>query len=255
MPIPEIQITVKATRLELWEKLVLQTARDDREYTFLTRVVDQMNEELIVEYPTATEGGGELMVGDPVSASITRPDAVWAFKTKVLAKIQDRPPRMVLAAPKNLQRIQRRRFVRVDCFCPCKWIAVYQPDQGKDGEALGDMAEGTIYNISAGGVLMAADEPPATGSYLILRPRAKDWPLPGWMPGRVAWRRPQQEEGKYEVEIGVDFREFDDMTKGWPESHLKKLPDDILNISQLVRQRLMQFVYQRQIELRKKGLL
>jgi len=255
MPSPEIHTSASAIKLELWEKIVLQTTRDDREFTFLSRVIDQTAEELIIEYPTATAGGGVLLVGDPVHVSVTRSDAVWAFSSKVLNKILDQPPRMILTVPHRFERIQRRRFVRVDYFCSCKWRVIHPPGSHKDGAAIGEITDGSIQNVSAGGVCLAADEPPKVGSYLVIRPLAGDWPLPGWLPGRIVRRTEQPDEGKYSHLVGVDFREYKDLTKNWPESHQNKLPEDILNLSQVVRHKLMQFVHQRQIELRKKGLL
>ena len=255
MATPESGTTSEKIELELWEKLVLQTSRDDKEFTFLSRVVDQFDDEVTIEYPTATEGGGVLLVGDPVHVTMTRSDAVWGFSTRVTAKIPEQPPRMKLAAPQRIERNQRRRFVRVDYLRPCKWRPVHSAEEGQESDAVGDVVEGTIINLSAGGIQLSTDEPPAKGQYLFVRPFADDWPLPGWLIGRIAWKQRQQPESRHDFRAGVDFREFEEMTAGWPKEHVNKLPEDILNMSHVVRQRLMQLVYRKQIELRKKGLL
>ena len=36
-------------KLELWEKLLLQTTREGRYFTFLTRLVEQSAEEIVIE--------------------------------------------------------------------------------------------------------------------------------------------------------------------------------------------------------------
>ena len=124
-----------------------------------------------------------------------------------------------------------------------------------NGQPIGEEADGSMLNLSAGGILLAADEPPKTGHYVILKPRTEHWPLPGWLPGRVVWRRKAPEDSKYRMHVGIDFREFEDMTAGWSKERIKQLPHDILNLSHAVRQKLMQLVYWREIEMRKKGLL
>jgi c-di-GMP-binding flagellar brake protein YcgR len=247
--------TSEKIELELWEKLVLQTSRDDKDFTFLSRVIDQSDDEVTIEYPTASEGGGVLLVGDSVHVTMTRTDAVWGFTTKVTAKIPEQPPRMILAAPQRIERNQRRRFVRVDYLCPCKWRPVLPAEGKKESDAVGDVVEATIVNLSAGGIQLSTDDSPAKGQYLLVRPLADDWPLPGWLIGRIAWKLPHEADSKHDFRAGVDFREFEEMTAGWPKKHINKLPEDILNMSHVVRQKLMQLVYHKQIELRKKGLL
>jgi|GEM_PF-2992573 len=255
MATADARIAGPKIKLELWEKLYLQTTREGRDFTFLSRVVEQSAREIIIEYPIALQGGGALLVGARVRVTLTRPDAVWAFSAKVTGKIAGQTPRMTLTSPRSIERNQRRRFVRIDYLCPCKWRPVCLPEKNQEGEAIGEQTGGTIINLSAGGVLLAADEPPKIGEYLIIKPLSEDWPLPGWLPGLVVWRHQQPEEHKYRMSAGVDFREFEDMTAGWPKHYVKKLPEDILNLSHAVRQKLMQLVYWKQIDVRKKGLL
>jgi len=255
MPATDRQTSTAKITLQLWEKLTLQTSQDGRELTFVSRVIEESGSEVTIEYPTALEGGGVLMVGDIVQVTMTRPDAVWGFVSRVTDKILDQPPRMKLTAPKSIERNQRRRFVRVDFFCPCRWRTVFPTGENKDGAPIGEETEGSIFNLSAGGVLLSADQPPKVGHYVVVKPLNEHWPLPGWLPGRVVWRRKAPEESKYRTHVGIDFREFEDMTAGWSKERIKKLPEDILNLSHAVRQKLMQLVYWCEIEMRKKGLL
>jgi len=255
MPEVDRQTTTARITLQPWEKLVLQISRDGRDFTFLSRVIEESGNKVTIEYPTAVEGGGVLMVGDVVQITMTRPDAVWGFASRVTEKINDQLPRMKISAPRSIERNQRRRFVRVEFFSPCRWRPILAPGENKGGQPIGDQTEGSILNLSAGGVLLVADNPPKSGHYLILKPLSEHWPLPGWLPGRIVWRRKAPEESKYRTHIGVDFREFEDMTAGWSKERIKQLPEDILNLSHAVRQKLMQLVYWREIEMRKKGLL
>lgn len=242
-------------KLDLWEKLVLQTSHDGEDFTFLSRVVDQSAAEVIIEYPTALEGGGVLLVGDLVKVSLTRSDAVWAFNTKVVAKLPGQAPRMKLAAPRKMERNQRRRFVRVDYSRVCLWRPIFQPGTGPDAEVVGGKETGLILNLSAGGVLLAGNDLPMVRDFLLIKPEADNWQLPGWLPGKVVWRKELPKEQKYALQVGVDFRDIKELTAGWSKKNINRLPNDILILTPAVRQNLIQFIYTLQIELRSKGLL
>jgi len=251
----DTQTTGPKIRLELWEKIFLQNSHDGRDFAFLSRVVEQSAKEILIEYPVALEGGGVLLVGDWVKVSITRCDAMWAFTTKVTKKLPGQNPRMVLAAPRTIERNQRRRFVRVDYFSPCQWRALHPPEKGQDCLMVAPDMGGSVLDLSAGGLRLAADDPPEIGQYLIMRPSAADWPLTGSLFGCIVWKQTLPENSKYKMQAGMDFRDLEDMTANWKPEHISKLPEDVLSISPWVRQSLMRFVYHKQIELRNKGLL
>lgn len=243
-------------KLELREKLHLQVERDGNKFTFLSRVIEHTKKAVVIEYPTALEGGGILMVGDTVEVTITRADAIWGFITKVTEKIAGQQPLMKLALPHSIERNQRRRYVRVDWLAACRWRLVCLPKTDDvEAEVVSEESDGTIHDISAGGVLLAADDPPQIGDYLIIKPQNVNWPLLGAITGCVVWRRSQPLEHKFNTNIGVDFRDLEEITAGWGKEHIEKLPGNIVMLSQATRHRLMQFIYQRQIALRNKGVI
>ncbi|MCP4709087.1 MAG: PilZ domain-containing protein, partial [Planctomycetes bacterium] len=125
----------------------------------------------------------------------------------------------------------------------------------EEAEVLGEEADGTIHNVSAGGILMATNDPPQAKEYIIIKPVKVNWPLPGAIAGKIMWRRSQPPEQKFNTHIGVDFRDPEEFASGWSKEHKEKLPGNIVMLSQNTRHRLMQFVYLRQIELRNKGLI
>jgi len=242
--------------LGLREKLDLELERDGKKFTFLSRVIEHTKEAVIIEYPTAVEGGGVLLVGDRVEATITRSDAIWGFSTTVLEKIAGQQPQMKLAPPRSFERNQRRRYVRVDWLTACRWRPVLSPKaDDPEAEVIGPETDGTIFNISASGILMAANDPPKTGEYMVVKPVNVNWPLPGAIAAKVMWRRSQPPESKFNTNVGVDFRNPEEFAAGWSKEHREKLPGNIVMLSQITCHRLMQFIYQRQIELRNKGLL
>jgi c-di-GMP-binding flagellar brake protein YcgR len=242
--------------LETREKLDLHLRRDEKNYTFFSRVVEHTSTHILIEYPVAVEGGGVLMVGDWVHVSFTRDDAAWAFMTRIVAKIRGNQPLMKLAPPEKIERHQRRRYVRVDWPSAVSWWPIHQPySNPKPNDVIGGEANGSIINISAGGVLIAGDHPPPVGEYIILMPKAKDWPLDGSLVGKIVWREHLPPEHKYQMYAGVDFRDHAEFTRSWNSGHLVELPDHLVLLTPAVRQRLMQFVHHLQIELRQKGLL
>jgi c-di-GMP-binding flagellar brake protein YcgR len=243
-------------KLELREKLHLQMEREGKKFTFLSRILEHNSTAVIIEYPTALEGGGVLLVGDRVEATITRSDAIWGFSSKVIEKIAGQQPLMKLAPPLSIERNQRRRYVRVDWLTACRWRPFLTPKaDDPEAEVIGEEADGTILNISAGGILMAANDPPKNGDYLVVKPLNVNWPLAGAIAGKVMWHCSQPPESRFHMHIGVDFRDLEEVAGGWTKEHREKLPGNIVMLSQATRHRLMQFIYQRQIELRNKGLL
>ncbi len=238
------------------EKLDLHLNRDEKDFTFFSRVVEHTPTHILIEYPVAVEGGGVLMVGDWVHVTFTRDDAAWAFTTRIVAKVRGNQPMMKLAPPVRIERHQRRRYVRVDWPSTVTWWPIHQPHANpKPHSVVGTKATGAIINISAGGVLMAGDHPPPVGEYIILLPQAADWPLEGSLTGRIVWRQHLPPEHKFQMYAGVDFRDPAECTNGWATHQIDTLPDHLLSLSPALRQRLMQFVHRQQIELRKKGLL
>lgn len=243
-------------KLELREKLHLEMEREGKKYTFLSRVLEHNAKAIIVEYPTALEGGGVLLVDDRVEVTITRSDAIWGFHSKVIEKIAGQQPLMKLAPPRKIERNQRRRYVRVDWLTACRWRPFLSPkaDDPK-AEVVGEEADGTILNISAGGILMATNDPPKNGDYLVVKPLNVNWPLAGAIAGKIMWHRSQPPESRFSMHVGVDFRDLEEFAAGWTKEQREKLPGNIVMLSQATRHKLMQFIYQRQIELRNKGLI
>lgn len=118
---------------------------------------------LIVGVPQ--EKGEEVFVDldERVTVDLFLPDGIRRFQTIVLRRNEASPPALVLAWPKDLERIQRREAFRVGT--ELKAEAAFQSEGMRDRRGL----SGSTLDLSAGGVRLALPEPIAEGTLLDAR--------------------------------------------------------------------------------------
>jgi c-di-GMP-binding flagellar brake protein YcgR len=141
---------------ETGEQLDLSIPGGELEGTYST-VLNSVNGEHL-EFETPQVNGLYLPVAEGTILLLKQyaEGATFEAKTRVLSRQDESDtPSFTVERPSTVKRIQRRDFVRVPCDIPIK---VFILEGGDDGQSLPGSLEGTIEDISAGGVQLAVSE-------------------------------------------------------------------------------------------------
>lgn len=239
--------------LNLWERLELRFSRDDGQARFITRVEDLAKGAIIVEKPVRISGSLKLEAGSQVEAIYNRDDASYMFMAVITSIDASRGDMMTLQAITELERTQRRRFVRLDIVgeVTLKNIELNEVS----GAEIGLTAKGELLNISAGGILIGTGARLKKDGLVLLNFRLKDSQRLENIIGLVKrWEESTDAgEGKVENLAGIEFLTKDDTCRRLSAGQLKCLPSDINYFDEALQQAVVQFIYRQQVENRKKA--
>lgn len=189
-------------------------------------VVDLTGSGIGLEVPFDDEG--RLMTvrpGSRVRVEYSSETGIYAFDGVVAEVVEEGTPWFRIGRPRKLERKQRRRFFRLVVSVPVWWSLL---DEG--GSCHGPFNEASTGDLSGGGLRFAAEEAPPVGSRLLLKVDIGDGP-PIEVVGEVV-RSVQQDDGCGRV-VSVDFTQIDEAD----------------------RDALIRYLFRKQGELRRKGLL
>lgn len=136
----------------------------------LSRVEDVRDDRLWVAMPMRAGMFLPLPLDTRVVVHIKREDASYALHTRVVGRRLQPTPMLELLATSDVQRQQRRQYVRLQIVLVPTYAAIVSEDGTETRLAA------TIINISAGGVLLRSRQPLAVGQRVRL---AVELPAPG----------------------------------------------------------------------------
>lgn len=207
--------------------LVVPEGRNAGRYP--SRIEDVGADAVVVAAPTRKGAVLRLSEGDVVRVQVPQQDAVYAFDTAVEAVIMYPFPMLQLARPVEIEREQRRRYVRVDASLPAR----YRPP---NPEAMKRLApyKGTTVNVSGGGALIMTlqyHKALDVGSQVDVELELPNYKVSA--KGVVVRMSTERGQAGKSQRIAVEFKDIDERQ----------------------RDMLVKYVLQRQLELRRKGLL
>jgi len=139
--------------------------RDGADERYASLVLDfEEGHEIAVGVPLDRGMEVRLARGAVLGVEIAHGDALRRFRTTVLRR-QDVPaPCLFLAWPTDIDRVQRRAYVRVDVLLPARLRLPAAEGDGETEPAEPRELRGTTINLSAGGVRIALAEPLEPGT-------------------------------------------------------------------------------------------
>ncbi|MEW6227675.1 MAG: flagellar brake domain-containing protein [Bacillota bacterium] len=197
--------------------------------SYPSRIEDVGSDAVIVAAPTNEGSILELSEGDRVQIQVFRKDAMYSFDSVVEAVIIYPFPMLQLALPAEIERHQRRRYARVDTALPARYRCT---DQGAGSRLV--PYKGTATNVSGGGVLIVTrhfGSGVEAGSYVEVELELPEGKV--YAGGVVVRASAEEKETEVYLKIAVEFKDIDERQ----------------------RDMLVKYVLQRQLELRRKGLL
>jgi len=147
-------------QLEIGQKMYV--ARDEDAGSYVTSLQDMTGEYLLVGIPYYLGQPLILMQGDAILVTYVGTDGVYRFSTVCRGRRMDRVPLYILGRPEQVERIQRRRLVR---------LPVALEVRGGEKPNYGSVQEYSRWytsDISAGGMSLILENPPAVGTKLVL---------------------------------------------------------------------------------------
>ena len=238
--------------LRVWDKLRILVGDERDAGVYVSRIEEIINGGIIITNPEFVSGNSLLRNDLPVIVQIAREDAAYQFHSRIRVQGVDTSRRFILTPPRGLQRVQRRRFARVEF--PTRVVYAPLPADAKwqNWEKNGGWCETNAVNLSAGGLLMESSEDMRIGMLVALRIgelRQADL-LTDFL---GVCRRSFLNEGKRYA--GFEFISGSDLGRYLSRGDISRLPAKYKQFDRRIQDRLVNFLFQKQIELRQKGLI
>lgn len=187
--------------LHIGQPLVLEVPSDGRQETtpYQSRLMAIDEDALIVSMPKRQGTIVPLPEGTPLHVVITQDDAIYDFDSAVIGEWEEFPPALMLAVPDEIQRTQRRDFVRVPAEIPMVLL-------GEHGLRI----EAKTWDLSGGG-LSFLHAGPVRGPVTLLVQLPKDDEQAEMVEVAGSVMRSQNYGARYLV--GVRFTDLKDATR------------------------------------------
>jgi c-di-GMP-binding flagellar brake protein YcgR len=252
MTVETAQSVLKRLPLQIWEKVLIIAGRGYEAGTYVGRIEDFTDGGLIVSAPEFISGSVLLREGMDVSVQVAREDALYEFETRISKETTSVPGQVWLASPQECQRVQRRLFVRVEW----KDEIAYARIQGNEDWPLFPQCciwyKASMHDISASGLRVSAVTNVAVGDRFLLRlPRMKGQGFPEYV-FAVCRRSFTSGDGTH---LGLEFVLEENHAELFGQQCAGVLPTATRGFTEATQNRLVVWIFQRQIDLRQKGLL
>ena len=168
-----------------------------------------------------------LSPGTTVKVIYTDQMAIYSFLSQVISLNRQNLPTVILGEPYDLQRIQRRNFVRLEATLN---IIITQVDE--DYKPAGETFSGTTVDLSGGGAMFLCNTVLKCGDSLATMVYLSDNDSVKAL-GRVTRFVENLPNAKHKYSVGIEFTVIEESE----------------------RDKIIKFIFNRQRELRKKGLL
>ena len=234
--------------LTVWEKLEIYTSDDDSKGVYLSRIEDFIGDELIISAPEFIHGNSLLRNNTEVLVLVTKKDAVYQFVTTIKKHTDENDTRYLLTTPKFPRRIQRREFVRINYSVPVEY-SVFNNNYIKENIK---WYQSLTHDLSGSGMLIETISDVSEDIFLLIKSDIfKKLGIGQPILGRCC-RSEFIDNGHFSAInfiLSEDIKMYSDNV---PFERVSGLAD---NFTFSVQEQLVSFVFQHQIEMRKKGIM
>jgi c-di-GMP-binding flagellar brake protein YcgR len=237
--------------LNLWDKIEIIINLDGEKGEYVTRVEDIKGGVITASKPEFIKGSKLLTAGARVHVQFLKPDAIYRFPARIRS-IPKEPIGMVkLQVLGGLERVQRRDFVRIDLKVDLKY-SLFKLASSKKMVNAPCWKASYSRNISAGGMLMKVVDDVKTGDILMVRVNGyKAMGIPRLMTA-LCCRVVSINDTNF---AGVEFIKQDRLSRHFTRDEIKRLPSQIKRFDTAAQNKLVRFVFDKQVEERRKGLI
>ena len=238
--------------LKVWEKIVLIVGTGREAGKYVARIENIINGGIVITAPEFVDGQTRLRDNVEITVVVTRQDAAYEFSSRIRQRKASGEGFAILTPPRSIRRVQRRQFVRIELISEVSYI-MWQPGIDWTAETTDELwKHARTIDISAGGTLIRADDTIGVDDLVVMRPALfEELGLPETVLG-LCRRTVSDDQGRL---AGFEFLTCGELRRRFSSELLKKLPGTILEFNGQVQDRLSRHLFDRQIELRNKGLL
>ena len=242
----------KAQPLRVWEKIEILVGDGPDMGKYMARIEDFINNGILISQPEFIEGRTLLREGISVTIRVTREDAAYQFRSTVRQVSRHKKKYLILTPPKNVQRVQRRLFVRVDISDRVLYANLAPVLESTKNTKNLKWQETNSLDISGGGMLLRLEDEVKVKDLLLLQiGYFVESQLPEYVVGLC--KRTCKKNKK--VCAGLEFVRSDQLFRYLSKKQRKALPSAIEDFDYKAQDKLVNLIFHKQIELRQKGLL
>lgn len=165
--------------LLLWDKLELEFLEDGRSGIYMSRIEGFDDDRPVIPRPEWLSGEPYFAEGASCAITYFGPACAYRFESRVLRSFDSGGRRMyVLAAPESFEKIQRRKFARVEIAVSFRFKDVTPVIAGLSKYEALEWRFSKTEDLSAGGLLFVCDHEIKVGSVLAVQ---LSFPGPCWV--------------------------------------------------------------------------
>ncbi|MBI5266663.1 MAG: PilZ domain-containing protein [candidate division Zixibacteria bacterium] len=252
MSVSRIDSAVLPQPLKLWEKIVVVVGEGADAGRYASRIEDFQGDALVITEPQFVSGHTLLRDGMPVTVQLTRDDAIYQFESRISRGGADNKGQAILSAPGDFRRVQRRLFVRIEMDTRIEYAVVTPEIDWTCWEHALAWKEAQARDLSGGGMRMETPEGVTIGALLLMRlRRLKQEGLPEYI-FAVCRREIKEKNGRA---LGLEFVLVERLDQIASAPQAVHLPPVLAQFNHAAQNRLVVWIFNRQIILRQKGLL
>jgi len=243
---------INEKELRLWDRLELLFEERDQQGEYITRIEDLSDMGAVVARPEWISGEPLLKDGTICSVTFVRPSCAYGFNAKIKRfQRKDAKEYWLLDLPKDVNRIQRRRYVRVDVTLPFRFKVLEDIKSTKDFDDI-EWEEGKTRNLSAGGIGFEWEEKLSKEDSIAVALELPERDKTIRTIARVA-RIIEEEEGKFL--IGLELLHSADIGSAFRGLKLDAIPKMYRRFSDRDRNELANFVFAEEVAIRRRNLV
>ncbi len=234
---------------DIWEKLEIVVEEKGKSGVYIARINDFDANGIVITQPEWTRGRKLMVSNTKVFVRFVKSDAMYQFPARTRPLKGKMADMLQLYDIGSIRRLQRREFVRIDYLSKMTFTVLKNlNDANQEYKWLPSQTK----NISAGGLLMQANNQIEAGNLLLLK--INNYSAMGIPRFVVAICRRIISEGEA-LFAGVEFVIAEELHKYFKPEELAKLPVQVKKFDIHNQNKLVRFIFEEQIEERKKGLL
>ncbi|MCJ8006692.1 flagellar brake protein [Lederbergia wuyishanensis] len=208
-------------------ELILETDNQNEE-KYRSKIADYDGNKIYISYPLGVTSKKTIFLRTDTNMYATFIDeesGAYLFKTKVIGRLKNQIPLLILTFPdeENLMKIQRRQFVRID-------VAI----------------DVSLHLLETGEVLPTITDDFSAGGCAVILPQ--NVTIDRGALGKICVVLPMQ-SGEY-IYLNLDCR----IIRSFDKNKRQLASIQFLNVTNKEQQQLMRFCFEKQLEYRKRGL-
>ncbi len=238
--------------LRIWEKIRIVAGDGPEAGYYEARVEDVINGGVMVTNPELVGGKTLLRHGMMVRVQMTRTDAAYEFESRIRVQVLNGTRRVILSPPRRTQRVQRRLFVRVELSVHVRYALVDDDTDWTDFMTRLHWNHSYTRDISGGGILLRLVEPIESGALLAMDIEMFEKIHSSRLILGKCYRTIREEGETY---AGVKFLLAEGLRENVKGKALDFIPPAFRQFGRKDQDKLVTFLFNEQIELRRKGLI